>query len=345
MEAEKNKVLSFDIPVVLFTFKRLETLERIIERVRVVKPIKFYIISDGPRNSAELPEVLKVRKKIEELIDWECSLIKNYAEKNRGVYENIGMGAKWVLGIEEYAIFLEDDNLPEVSFFEYCRELLLKYKDDNRVMWICGTNYLEQYAPYDNASYMFTKHLLPCGWASWKGKFENYYDAQFECLNNKEILARIKNNYTNKSLFRQQMIGAEGEIYRKQKEGRFASWDYQMALSLRANEVFGISPCYNQIENIGVDNFSIHGGNSYSNTMTRRFCSIKTFPLKFPLKHPEDVFLDFEYEHRVDKIILFPLSLRIKGWIIFKIKKMLFIPRFEKLNWKNIKYFCGVFKK
>lgn len=39
-------------------------------------------------------------------------------------------------------IFLEDDQIPSVTFFHFCSELLEKYKDDERIEMICGNNVL-----------------------------------------------------------------------------------------------------------------------------------------------------------------------------------------------------------
>ena len=147
---------SFDIPIALFLFKRSDTVLKIISRIRKVKPTKMYLIGDGPRNEDEEIVINNARNQIIKSIDWPCNIITNFAKKNRGVYKNIVGGAKWVFEKEEMAIFLEDDNLPEVSFFSYCEELLNKYKLDERILWICGTNYLEKYTTKNNESYVFT---------------------------------------------------------------------------------------------------------------------------------------------------------------------------------------------
>lgn len=319
----------FEIPVVLFIFKRQDTLKRIIERIAKVKPTKIYLIADGARNEVEEKKVKECRKIVEESINWKCEIIKNYSETNRGVYENIAGGAKWVFEREEFAIFLEDDNLPETTFFEYCKELLYKYKDNDKILWICGTNYLQQYETKEDTSYVFTKHLMPCGWASWKDKFNKYYDGQLDMLDNKDIDKKLKKAYENKRLFRQQIRLAKMEKSRFNRGLKPISWDYQMAISIRNSNLYGISPKYNQIENIGVDQESIHGGTSYENIMTQRFCTIKTKKLEFPLKHPKEIQVDKNYEKRVDNIILYPLKSRIKIGLALCIKKIL------KLNYED----------
>ena len=96
-----------------------------------------------------------------------------------------------------------------------------------------------------------------------------------------------------------------------------------MEFALRANNLYGISPKYNQIENIGVDKDSIHGGTNLNNTMTRRFCTIKTQKLDFPIIHPKTVIMDKKYEKKVSKIILYPFNLRVKIKLSKIIRKIL----------------------
>lgn len=316
----------FDIPVVLLIFKRKEKLKKIIERISQVQPTKVYILADGPRNKEEEKVVKECREEVEKSITWDCEIIKNYSDVNRGVYENIGRGAKWVFEREEFAIFLEDDNLPQSTFFPYCKELLEKYQKDERIVWICGTNYLEKYEPEDGSSYVFTKHLMPCGWASWREKFLKYYDGDLTLLEDERLVERLKYEYEDKKLYLQQITLAKLEKNRINNNLKPKSWDYQMEFAIRANGLYGISPKYNQIENIGVDQDSIHGGSDASHVMIKRFCSIKSFPLSFPLKHPITVLPDLEYEKRVGKIILYPLNLRITSKISNIIRAKLNTP-------------------
>jgi hypothetical protein len=301
----------FDIPVCLFLFQRSDTVLRIIERLSEVKPKRLYLMCDQGRNEEEKKRVSLCRETVEKAINWECDVIKDYAPENRGVFGNIGLGALRVFEKEDVAIFLEDDNLPEVTFFQFCKEMLDRYKDNDRVLWVCGTNYLGKYNNESNESYMFTQSLLPCGWASWKNKFVKYYDAYFEHYND-IVVSRMRETYRCKPLFKQQLEVIDRERTRMQNGERFGSWDFQMCFSIRANDLLGISPKYNQIRNIGVDAFSEHGGHSYNNIMTKRFCGMESYPLDYPLKHPETVLIDYEYERIIDRIILYPLSWRIR---------------------------------
>lgn len=325
-----TEIKQFDIPVVLFMFKREQKTVEIIKRIGEARPATLYLIADGARNEQEAEMVKRTRDAVEAAINWDCKVIKNYAESNRGVYQNIGEGAKWVLSQEERAIFLEDDNMPELTFFDYCRELLEKYKSDERVLWICGTNYLGKYkTPY---SYMFTQNLLPCGWASWADKFLKYYDGKLETFNPKTDRESLRKAYRNKALAKQDFSNFSVEKKRAAEGKRFVSWDYQMAYTLRNYNLLGISPCNNQIKNIGVDSESIHGGTSFASVMTQRLCGMDSYPLEFPLKHPQSTQIDIKYERIVSNIILIPFNIRFKLTLFKTLRKLLGLKKEEHLR-------------
>lgn len=315
----------FNIPVAIFIFKRDKAVD-VVRRIGEVKPKKLYILADQGRNDEEKLLAAECRKKVEAAIDWDCEVIKNYAEENRGVYENIGEGAKWVLRHEESAIFLEDDNLPEVSFFPFCEQMLEKYKDDERILWICGTNYLGDYRPKDGTSYVFTKHMLPCGWASWASKFEKVYDGQLTLCDDPNAIKRARKNYCNKAVFKQYKNSWMGEYKRIKSGQKPISWDYQMDLTIKAHGLYGICPVRNQIKNIGADELSIHGGTSTTMVMTKRFCGMDSYPVEFPLKHPEVFAPDPVFEKRIGKIILLPLKSRIRMSVARSLRRMFRVP-------------------
>jgi hypothetical protein len=322
----------FDVPVVIFFFKRTDKLIKILERVSKVKPSKIYLISDGPRNDDEKETILLARELVEKSISWECDVVKNYALFNQGVYDRIGNGAKWVFSLEDKAIFLEDDNLPEISFFYFCQELLNRYFSDSRILWICGSNYFGVVESSQHSSYLFTRNMFPCGWASWSSKFLAYYDGEMNNWNNPILKEQLKRSFYHKALYRQEFRNWTREFFNIKHKGKAKSWDYQMSFSIRANDLLGIVPIYNQIRNIGVDIHSIHGGIDFSNVMTRRFCEIPTKELVFPLKHPEFVILDSSFEDEMEKYLTYPFGLRIKGFVARFLRKIFSLKPDESLQ-------------
>lgn len=294
------------IPVVLFIFKRSETLEVIFERIRDYKPNKIYLIADFGRNEHEIELCKSTRNKALSLIDWKCDVIKNFSTENKGVYDRIGKGAAWVLERELSAIFLEDDNYPSRSFFKYCEDMLERYKDVKEVGWVCGTNYLGDSSDLGE-DYYYTHHLLPCGWASWSHKFKHFYDGELDGLND-ESISKMKDSYLDKRLYSQELHTVKQAKINLNRNEKKVSWDRQMCFSIRSNKFYGIAPSKNLIKNIGVDEHSEHGGNTMNNIMTARFCGVSNYELDFPLKQPKEIGINKIFESKNDAIILYSLK-------------------------------------
>ncbi|MCX7127045.1 hypothetical protein [Aeromonas sp.] len=311
----------FDVPVVLIIFRRVESTLRVLERISSVKPNKLYILSDQGRTDVEKDMVEKCRSAVENAINWDCEVVKDYAMENRGVYENIALGVKRVFEVEDRAIVLEDDNLPETSFFWFCKKVLEYHEHNENVLWVCGTNYLENYS--SNEDYLFTKNMMPCGWASWSKKFNKYYDDKFDAIDVRSNLKKIKNSYLYRPLFKQDLMNWLDEKYRWQEYGKPSSWDYQMSLTMRAFDLYAIVPTLNQIKNIGFDNLATHGGNDLSQEMTKRFCNLKTKEIIFPIRNNNFISVNKDFEIKLAKIITYPKSMRYKRYLARLLKMAL----------------------
>lgn len=301
----------FDVPVCLFTYQRKDTVERIVEVLRQVRVSKLYLLSDQGKTDEVKARVQEVREFLKTSIDWDCEVIYDFAEENRGVFKNIGLGAVNILRKERYCIFIEDDNLPDPSFFPYCKELLEKYENDPKIYMICGTNYGEK-TNYSDDSYYIVKALLPCGWASWSNKFEKHYDQTLEKFDDKKFRKEYIKKYHNKALAKQQLESIMNERKRYLDSGSFRSWDYHMIASLMNDDLLVISPKVNLIRNIGIDDLGTHNHKKKTNLMTERFCEIPTHTLKTPLIHPKEIQINKGYQKYCDKVILLPFWFRVK---------------------------------
>ena len=128
------------VPVAFIIYKRLETTTKVWEVISNIKPSKLYVIADGPKCNEEKFKCKLVRNFVENNIDWECELIKVYSDTNLGCAKRVQTGLDYVFENEEMAIILEDDTLLDSSFFNFCEDLLERYKDDKRVAHISGCN-------------------------------------------------------------------------------------------------------------------------------------------------------------------------------------------------------------
>jgi SAM-dependent methyltransferase len=155
-------------PVVLCIFNRPRTTRQVFEAIRRERPASLFVVADGPRpDRPEDAAACEEARRIATAVDWECEVRTNFAETNLGLARRMFTGISWAFEQTEQAIIVEDDCLPNSSFFRFCDEILDRYRGDSRLMAVSGDNY--QYrntcAPY---SYYFSRYPHCWGWATWR---------------------------------------------------------------------------------------------------------------------------------------------------------------------------------
>jgi hypothetical protein len=295
MSKKESKI---DVPVLLIFFVRSEPLFKVFEQIKLARPSKLYLYQDGARNNIpnDFENVLKCRKIVED-IDWECEVFYKYQEKNFGCDPSEFIAQRWMFEKEEYGIVLEDDDVPSQSFFPFCKELLERYKDDERVGIICGMNNL---GTNENSlySYTFAKTGSIWGWATWKRNVD-LWDENYDWLNDKEAL-----NLLEKSLARTDYKKLIKSSLNHKKSG-IAHYESILGASLLLHSKLNIIPNKNLISNIGIGSETTHSVDSIHKLpkAIRKILFMKTYELIFPLKHPKYVIEDVNYKIKLDRLM------------------------------------------
>jgi len=155
-------------PIVFLIFNRpLETM-RVFDKIREVRPEKLLVVADGPRSSRPGEAALcRQTRAVLDRVDWPCQVLTDFADTNMGCGRRIASGLEWAFEEVEEAIIVEDDCLPDPSFFPYCDELLERYRSDERIMMISGNNF-QNGASRTSDSYYFSHLPQIWGWATWR---------------------------------------------------------------------------------------------------------------------------------------------------------------------------------
>ncbi|MBB5317220.1 glycosyltransferase family 2 protein [Tunturibacter empetritectus] len=262
-------------PVALFVFKRPETTRQVFEAIAQVRPIKLLLVADGPRNDrhGEAEACLKVRDIVAQ-VDWPCEVYTNFADGNLGCQERVISGLDWVFSLVEEAIILEDDCLPDLSFFPFCQELLERYRGDDRVASITGTNLVEKYLNTDS-SYYFSQLGGIWGWASWRSEWQRYdrYLKDWPKLKQEKMLSEIFGD--------SKAVAYWTEIFDAMHNRTGPNtWDYQWLYTRLKNNSLNIIPRTNLISNIGFGMDATHTAEIDSRLIQPRRA------IEFPLRHP-----------------------------------------------------------
>lgn len=289
-----------DVPVLLIFFNRPGCFAKVFEQVKKARPSKLFLYQDGAREGNEQDEIcVKQCRDIALDIDWECELYTKFQEKNYGCDPSGYIARKWSFEYVDKCISIEDDCVPNQSFFPFCKELLDKYENDERINMICGMNNLETWgSPY---SYLFSETGSIWGWATWKRVFDQWepdYDLLGDSFNRQKL-----SNYLSSQW--------------KDNTSKFNTWDMNKASGTQhfetlcgvnqyANSMLNIVPAKNMIINIG--NTPEGGTHSVDDLSLipkglRRIYTMNSYEIDFPLNHPKYVINDVDFQKQLFRVM------------------------------------------
>ena len=270
-----------ETPVAFLIFNRPDTTARVFAEIARVKPKKLLVVADGPRpdRSGEAEKCAEVRAIIDQ-VDWDCEVLKNYSDINIGCKYRVSSGLNWVFDQCQEAIIIEDDCLPHPTFFQFCTELLDKYRYDERIMVISGDNF--QFGrKRGNYSYYFSRYAHIWGWASWRRAW-SHNDIELEKwtdLRQTDWLNNILNDTEAVTYWR--------ETFDNSAADKIDSWGIPWMFSCWASNGLTVLPNTNLVSNIGFGKNAVHTHTDLYGT-----ANMKVETMQFPLKHPIRVLPD-----------------------------------------------------
>lgn len=272
-----------DTPVVLVIFNRPDFAEVVFRAIARARPKRLFVLADGPRNPEEATLCAETRAVIK--VDWPCDLTMDVSEVNLGRRYRCAGGFDRVFAEAETAIILEDDCVPDPTFFRFCEEMLDRYQDDERVMCITGSNSLGRWRRgWRRASYHFSYFGSCWGWASWRRAWK-HYDVTMQAWAHPTTKGRVRDVLGDEKTYQLQarrLDLASGDRH---------DWDVAWMLARLLDAGLTIVPAVNLIRNIG----SLEGS---SLPPTHPLADLPTSPMAFPLRHPRTVAVDRAYDRQ-----------------------------------------------
>ena len=286
-----------DVSVLILFFNRPAQLEAVFRQVKLARPARLYLYQDGPRGPHDMPGIEACRRVVDD-VDWECDVHRNYQEKNYGCDPSEYMAQKWAFSLSDKCIVLEDDDVPAVSFFRFCKELLDRYEHDTRVSMIAGFN-TEEVTPGVSADYFFATTFSIWGWASWK-RVVDTWDEHYTFLDDPEAMCRLKELIAARR-YRKDFL----YMCRRHRENKKAYYETIFQASVFLGSGLSIVPTKNMIHNLGATAGSTHfgSGNNLLPRGYRRIFTMACHEVDFPLKHPRYVIENVGYKDRMFRIM------------------------------------------
>jgi hypothetical protein len=269
--------------IAIIFYNRPNHLRLVLDSVMDVHNAVFYLISDGPKQNIEDEKKIRMARECCDSILKDREVVKIYSDVNMGVGRRVVSGLNEVFSREEECIILEDDCVPDPSFQHMCSSLLERYRNDERIGIISGTNEIGEYQAPDPGSYFYSYGMI-WGWATWRRAWEKN---DYELLSfSGDSLEKVKRNINGYDPLYQEIVsGCRSALY-----GEVDTWDYQWLYSRCLHGMCDIIPRRNLVTNIGI------GANA---THTRADANINVMnpaqSLDGDLLFNDDVSVDLDY--------------------------------------------------
>lgn len=290
----------FETPIALIIFNRPHQTHLVMERLRSLKPAKLLIVADGPRpyrpGETELCEKTQA---IALNVDWECEVLTNFSSENLGCRDRVISGLNWVFSHVENAVILEDDCLPDDTFFPFCTEMLERFRDDTTIGMVSGNNYLFGLHSIKE-SYYASHYPHIWGWATWRRAWE-LCDPQ---MSDWRLL-----DEGNRASWHQERRHSRSEAthwnraFNAVAASEIDTWDFQWVYTMFQNHMLSIVPKQNLVSNTGIGAGATHTQKVTLEATARRGS------LNLPLVHPPRPLKQDKRADLIESRLLFSSSL------------------------------------
>ncbi len=292
-------------PILFLIFNRKEETQILFNAIRDVRPKKLYVAADGPRENENDILACHETKLILKKIDWDCELITLFRKENLGCGKAVSRAITWFFENENEGIILEDDCLPNRDFFRFCDSMLEKYRFDNRIGHICGSNFQDGKKIGDGDYYFSHVHNI-WGWATWKRVWSSY-DFEMTFLQKAQKVDFLSSIYPKMSIKRH--LNNEFESTQKKL---IDTWDYQYVFLNLVNGYLSIVPNNNMISNIGFGSNATH-----TFDMKSPYANVKSITLNEIIRSPSIIVPNLQADE-------YSLKKQLPStfvWILRKIKR------------------------
>lgn len=245
--------MSYEVPILLTTFLRYNEVVELIKILSILKPKILFLTSDGPRSESERILVVRVRSYLES-IPWNCEVHRLYSDLNQGIHKNVRYALDYAFERVDKLIFIEDDVIPSLFFFEFTKTLLERYNDSLDVKMINGHNF----APHietNRAGYFFSKRISSSCNAYWKRTY-------IETLKIQSNLDEYNANFNYDSIENKNFRHHFRNIVKKQLRSDYYSIEGLFIMSIMFNDGLTIVSDVNLVELRGNDEYSTNSPSS-----------------------------------------------------------------------------------
>lgn len=237
----------------MFMWRREAHIANILQVIKRYNPTRLYLFFDGPRNLDDERAIETVKQLCSSTLNnVSFEVIVDALQEHGGLNKRFRTGLNRIFTEEPAAIILEDDTVPDITFFEYCSFYLTHFQNRNDIVAINGFyKYVPRFAHRFHPNTPFTNYIFnPWGWASWSHKFLPLYNPDIKSVSWWNAI-RVFFLWKNFDLYR-----LRRRLLRDVETGKLHTWDVQLQWSLFLARKKVLTPHINLIQNVGNDSLA-----------------------------------------------------------------------------------------
>lgn len=160
-------------PLVIIAYNRPHFLEQVIDAVKkqTILPDKIIAYVDGPKKDMNID---KINECLKILSTFNPEIIEiRHRNCNYGTARNILQAITETLIEYPTIVYLEDDTVPSIFYYETMCEMLKKYEEDKQIFSVSGYvgNYPKNLIDKDNYDFIIHNEFSCWGFATWRDRW------------------------------------------------------------------------------------------------------------------------------------------------------------------------------
>lgn len=237
------------VGIAVMAYSRPGHLASVISSLSSSGVDRFSVYIDGADDKAireKQDEIIRMLSKIQ----WATVNIV-HRPINMGLRRSIVSAVTEELKVHDAVILLEDDTVPNASFFNFMHASLNGFKDNKKIKSVCGYQFphIEGELSASAIQPVAISRFVPWGWATWRDRWDDY-DTDLknlvECVHHSgkynSLPRDIKHYLESKSAF----------------DDANDIWSINWVLSHFLTDSLCVFPTTSLIENIGFDGTGVH---------------------------------------------------------------------------------------